>query len=455
AGQYGNVQIDDGQDESFVRMYDTDLDGIVDLSELPRVLTRNAGRARPFNLRSSNYYLENNRLNSPVRRLLDGNRDGNISAEEALAARAVLHGRDANEDGLITRDELREDRAAEEVPMLSRRISTNPDSAVALDNVENWTSVLYSLRERYEAGQPLFPDSFRFPATLFAQLDQDGDEKLSKTEVAELATLPEHLSVELRFGENDAPLVGEIWICDELREAGVTADLADDASRVVVQLGDARVDLFAVDAIDGNIRQRAEQQLAQLDTNQDGYIDKLEAPEDSPIGQAFSDYDADADGKIYPNELAAVIELQTSAAAGQIRSRVGFFADALFNVMDANGDGRLTSRELGDFPALVARLDRNGDGKLGVNEIPECMLVGLVRGDPQQDDNSLQPPRATLTVDESAPRWFKAMDRNRDNELSAPEFLGDSEQFQQLDANRDGYIDVSEARRESASSASK
>ena len=41
------------------------------------------------------------------------------------------------------------------------------------------------------------------------------------------------------------------------------------------------------------------------------------------------------------------------------------------------------------------------------------------------------------------------MDRNRDNELTRAEFLGDISQFAQLDQNRDNYIDVTEATRES------
>jgi Ca2+-binding EF-hand superfamily protein len=45
----------------------------------------------------------------------------------------------------------------------------------------------------------------------------------------------------------------------------------------------------------------------------------------------------------------------------------------------------------------------------------------------------------------SGPRWFRRMDRNRDGDVSAREFLGPKAQFNRLDRDKDGLIDAVEA----------
>ena len=45
------------------------------------------------------------------------------------------------------------------------------------------------------------------------------------------------------------------------------------------------------------------------------------------------------------------------------------------------------------------------------------------------------------------PTWFQKMDRNHDGDVSSREFLGPRDEFHRLDADGDGLIDATEARR--------
>ena len=99
-----------------------------------------------------------------------------------------------------------------------------------------------------------------------------------------------------------------------------------------------------------------------------------------------------------------------------------------------------------ESPALLKQMDRNADGKLQSHEIPGSMVAGFVRGNSQQDDQLFSAPAIVATpVDKSLVRWFRGMDANSDGEISRREFFGNSDQFQRLDTNGDGYIQRAEA----------
>ncbi len=450
-GQYGNVPIEPGQDEQFRRMYDANLDGIVDAKELPRVLTRNAGRAKPFYHRGSNFYYRANRVESPLRRILDLNRDGHITVEEARGGRSLLYARDVNEDEILQVNELLPAGSEERVPLLSRRMNNNPEPAVSLYDNVNWGNVHFAMREHYEGGYPLLRESFQSPASLFDLLDADRDDELSNDEVSQLASMAPHIRLRINFGAREGrPLVENAWLCDELKSEGGAAFAPAD-NRVVLTLPGVKLEFFANDAIGQNVAARADSELARLDQNRDGYLVKDELAEEEMILAAFDDFDQNGDEKLHIEELRGGFQLQASASAGQIRARTGYFSDALFSSLDRDHNNRLTPREIDGLLDQLASYDANNDGELSVMEIPNSMLVGFVRGDPQQDESLFQPSQSVRPATLSGPRWFRSMDRNGDNELTPAEFLGTSQQFGQLDNDRDGYISPQEAEGPSAS----
>ena len=109
-------------------------------------------------------------------------------------------------------------------------------------------------------------------------------------------------------------------------------------------------------------------------------------------------------------------------------------------MLDTDGDGRLSVREMRNAVKLLADLDRDGDGMISRTEIPRCTRrrSAWARRSGQQINRQVvvfdaatgrqvrnlarrKPPRG--------PEWFRKMDRNGDGDVSRREFLGTDAQF--------------------------
>jgi Ca2+-binding EF-hand superfamily protein len=503
-GRTGTLEIrTEAERVELIRVYDSDRDGTVDRAELPRFLTRNAGGSRPFSLRSSNYYRDVNRIDSPIRRLLDQDHDGSIDRVEAENASTILRSRDADNNDILLPSEFRLDAETPPAPLTMNR-SSLPDSAVWLTDVRQWSNFHYSLRERYALGGPLEAEHFAISAELFALLDEDKDGEVQADEMSRINDAPAHVIIAGSFGDRaveepspelaegpvefdadaaapaelateslpDGPSAGDghpsnewhpgnellslVYVASELTLSTDTkmspATAANRHSirpgRITLNLPNTVLVLFAFDATEqGTLESQVGLQFGQLDTDGNGYLEEEEIPEDFPGLPSFVALDEDADGKVYPKDISTFFESRQSAWRKQVRCRAGESHDAMFNLLDDNDDGRLTTREIQGAAARLMTLDASGDG-LDVSEIPNVMLLGVVRGDPQVDDNSYRRGMLVgpLLPTNEIPDWFRSMDRNDDNDVSRREFLGDDHQFAELDQNADQFIAADEAK---------
>lgn len=459
-GRMGTLEIrDEEQRAELIRMYDSDRDGTVDRDELPRFLTRNAGGSRPFHLRSSNFYRERNRLESPIRRLLDDNRDGTISVEERAKAAQALRSRDADQNDILIPVEFRLDSDAP-TPPLTRNRTGLPDSAVWISDVRQWTNFRYTLRERYALGGKLRPEHFRMSASLYEYLDEDGDGAIDRDEIERIAAASPQLIVAMRFGESTSSDLHPVELVYAAREfvdstghhssssrtSGTPARMRfttdKDEERLTLRWGHSALTLFRSNASEQSTQLSV--QFERLDANQDGYLEEAELPADAPGLPAFSALDTDEDEKVFLTEFQAFYSDRQTAWRMQLRCRVGEGSDAFFAALDSNDDGRLTTREIELASARLATFDRDDNG-LSLDEIPDSFLLGVVRGAPQDDDQAYQRALDSRAVaSANVPDWFASMDRNQDGDISPREFLGDDQQFDRLDQNGDGFIAASE-----------
>jgi Ca2+-binding EF-hand superfamily protein len=126
--------------------------------------------------------------------------------------------------------------------------------------------------------------------------------------------------------------------------------------------------------------------------------------------------------------------------------------DALFQHLDADGDGKLSLAELKAARTRLAALDVDEDEAITSDELQGKSrnngFYGQIVFSP--DGRRPQPPRLTDVIIPAAGQsvtvkeLLAARDRDKDGALSAAEFGGPAEAFAELDADGDGRLDADE-----------
>jgi hypothetical protein len=434
-------------------MYDTNRNSLVDRDELPRFLTRNAGGSRPFSLRSSNEFRDDNRTRSPVRLLLDVDHDGAITADEMQSAASRMFERDDDDDEILVLADFKDSVEQMQPEMSNQRRVNAPDTAIVIGDRTRWGYVSYALEETYAYGERIKADDIPLTPELVGLLDENKNSLIDKDEVQKLADVPPHLVLEVSFfdaaqpEQTTAPRIQIASACDSLSSALDAA--RQNPTRVSFDLPGANVEFFVnQDPSLANTSQVVTAQFSMLDTDKNGYLDAAEySGQVLGVTIPFAALDADGDGMVYEKEVGALLEQRQAVVRAQIRARAADQEDALFRALDINGDTRLTAREIYGAPRILKELDQNQDGQLQSHEIPGTMAVGFVRGDAQQDNALLvMPSMSPASESKGHPAWFVGMDSNGDGDISPREFLGSSDKFRQLDADGDGFVSGDEAK---------
>ncbi len=151
--------------------------------------------------------------------------------------------------------------------------------------------------------------------------------------------------------------------------------------------------------------------------------------------EAFEKLDADGSGQLEGEELLALRE-----ALG-MRDRK---AEALFKQLDTNEDGRVLRYEYKGEDEEFYRLDANGDGIITLSEMFRGKAAAPKKAAPAK-------PKAEPALSDVL---FKEWDRDEDGQLSPDEFKGSREVFDRLDKNGDWYLSPAELRPSTSSSRS-
>jgi hypothetical protein len=150
--------------------------------------------------------------------------------------------------------------------------------------------------------------------------------------------------------------------------------------------------------------------------------------------------------------------LQERAGSGCVTLVLRDQSRGLFDLLDADRDGRLSVREMRQAPKLLGQLDRQGKGHLRRDDIPHSYRLTLRRGPAQPASNQelvfveryLNPAGTGESRSTRGPAWFRKMDHNDDGDVSRKEFLFSDEQFRKIDTDGDGLISVEEAEKAAA-----
>ena len=182
----------------------------------------------------------------------------------------------------------------------------------------------------------------------------------------------------------------------------------------------------------------------QVDINGDGFIDaneaqviadnatRQQAASVKPITarQIFDFMDTNRDGKISKAEWAALIAFQVNSQKAGSKERKA--AERIVSAMDANKDGKISKGEVSAlFKPYFEQIDTNGDGFIDANEAWGMAYTA--------NSQRLQGPV-------TAEQIVGYMDKNGDGKISKDEASEELKpHFEQIDANKDGVIDIKEA----------
>lgn len=457
-GRLGVGQATAPSPEIYSQPYDRNRDGLVDRAEALYFLAMTTG-GHSFALDSSSI---DPASRFDVKKLLDADADGVLSADEIKAAPARLQSRDTNQNDLLEIFEISglADQAYDRVTQVqSMRRTATPANVLAHGVNVDGRTLFDTLKTRYAGtdGQLTAED---FPAVPFlvSDCDLNRDGRLDPAEIVALFLVPPHVVLEFNSG-NLAPNLPA-----GLSLKSMAASLSGKAEAVAAADGQITLKLPGKNLVfaagdDGLVTQQsasfarnAELILGQYDADKNGYLEKkeLETAGNQNFALQFDLWDADGDGKVFASEIKTAYERQQAPLFSMIRASVVELGPAFFTPLDETGDGRLSLREMRSAAIRLASLDKNRDGQITLDEMPGEIRLTFGRGYAAYSGRQVVAAGGWVVTPSGpapsrGPEWFLRMDRNGDGDLTPREFLGTTEQFDKFDTDKDGFIDRNEA----------
>ena len=164
----------------------------------------------------------------------------------------------------------------------------------------------------------------------------------------------------------------------------------------------------------------------------------------------FKVVDSDRNEKLSELEIKSFVALLAEGAAAQLSIVSTIRGRNLFDLLDGNADAQLDSKELNAAKDLINESARNKVlpkhvSGLSQEDIPLSLVIDIRRGPISGRFGRLRIATRQVELRQHSapmvlPRWFTAMDRNRDETLSRSEFIGPPQRFRELDRNSDGLI---------------
>jgi Ca2+-binding EF-hand superfamily protein len=457
---------------------DTNKDGKVSKDEFRAYYRANGFSPLTF-LMQNNQAEQAKQINVAILKRLGGAGDGKLTAAKVAGLYDKLRSLDENEDEIITQAELNTRGGGDGLAFAGGAIYSYATPPVVGDDSlrqlqpgqeDNLVKALVAKYDRDKDGK-LTRKEIGLGEAAFARLDADGDGFLSPAELTAYVTADRpDLVLRLQLG-NPTPAKGLLGRLDlgpliplNPRVLLVNDKTIDPALKkkyrrgpgdaCAVELGDTRLSVQISPEMNGIVyRGNNKEYYLQLFTQAAGKKDHvtradLKDPNYQILLSIYSQADKNADDKLTRAEISAWLDFVATGSDISLALTCNDLGRSLFDLLDADGDGRLSLREMRSAWARLGPLAK--DGKFDLADVPRAMRLEVRLGGGRSFVFFAAPlamagPAPRAVNRRGTPVWFDKMDRNNDGDISPREWLGTDEEFKAIDADGDGLISADEA----------
>lgn len=395
----------------------------------------------------------NRKMTEQLFAALDLNKDGKLSKSEVRDAEKILLSLDQNEDECLSPNELNLGGADRSSAIKPVPIDDAPTAEAASDlqlfRTAIPATIVPQLLQRYDANKDAFltQKEIGFDKETFDRFDANRDGKLSAAELELWRTGPPDFTANVNISDlADRRKMTIQYASGKPLPAGLEIRRSS-TGRLVLRVGRQLLDLYAgaapsyvVDRLDEEVKSTYPMGKSIVTENDIG------AQQFQFLRIVFDAADFNGDGKLTREEYAKYMRLQQSTIDLATIAGYATRTPSLFHLMDENGDGKLSVRELRTaWDRLIVLEPGSGtevtrDAILPSASIRFGRASSWLHADYATSMNIVPAPRKV-----AGPLWMQMMDRNGDGDISRLEFLGTRAEFDRIDTDKDGIISTAEA----------
>jgi Ca2+-binding EF-hand superfamily protein len=390
---------------------------------------------------------------------LDRDGDGKLSKAELADLEKLLPILDQNEDECLA--------ALEFVPNLFNRprppVMMNPPRGGIQPQVNPVTQPLQVFRPgaipetiaeqiliRYDKDKNLRLTKAEsgFDDATFAALDRNKDNELSIIDLMNWRSLEPDLTFDLTFSTKQSECVTKLHNGPDGKPPALASLVNIGDTATYIRIGQQQLELGTLASLGLNFNALNFTRTYDVaDPENKGYITEkdIAGPQYQFLRILFDVVDRNGDGKMTRQEYLDYYELQQSFTSLPLGMTHVTQTPSLFSMLDENRDGRLSIRELRKSWERLKNLEPGNAEFITKTALQPQATIRYCRANQLFQAVNFNNYNPTIVPTTRGPNWFRKLDRNSDGDLSRAEFPGTPEDFDALDTNKDGLISVEEA----------